>query len=71
MYVWCQGKVVDLVRQTDTEAVVKIKWNEACLQSGDPKVTKHVLKKSKRNPQAKDAWKTNGAWREDLLHMIM
>jgi hypothetical protein len=23
--VWCQGKVVDLVRQTDAEAVVKIK----------------------------------------------
>jgi hypothetical protein len=33
-------------------------------------VTKHVLKKNKWNPQAKDAWKTNGAWREDLLHMI-
>jgi hypothetical protein len=27
MYVWCQGKVVELVRQSDTEAVVKIKWN--------------------------------------------
>jgi hypothetical protein len=24
-YIWCQGKVVELVRQTDTEAVVKIK----------------------------------------------
>ena len=69
-YVWCQGKVVELVRQTDTEAVVKIKWNEACLQPGDPKVTRHVLKKSKWNPQKKDAWKTKGAWREDLLHMI-
>ena len=70
MYVWCQGKVVELVRQSDTEAVVKIKWNEACLQPGDPKVTRHVLKKSKWNPQKKDAWKTNGAWREDLLHLI-
>ena len=59
------------MRQTDTEAVVKIKWNEACLQPDDPKVMKHVLKKSKWNLQAKDAWKTNGAWREDLLHMIM
>ncbi len=58
------------MRQTDTETVVKIKWIEACLQPGDPKVTKDVLKKSKWNPQAKDAWKTNGAWREDLLHMI-
>jgi hypothetical protein len=70
IYVWCQGKVVELVRQSDTEAVVKIKWNEACLQPGDPKVTRHVLKKSKWNPHTKDAWKTNGAWREDLLPLI-
>ena len=34
-YVWCQGKVVELVMQTDTEAVVKIEWNETCLQHGD------------------------------------
>ena len=38
-YVWCQGKVVELVMQTDTEAVVKIEWNETCLQHGDSKVT--------------------------------
>ncbi len=70
-YVWChQGKVVELVMQTDTEAVVKIEWNETCLQHDDPKVTKHVLKKSKWNPTAKDALKTNGAWRQDLLHLI-
>jgi len=67
-YVWCQGKVVELMRQTDTEAVVKIKWNEACLQPSDQSVMKHVLKKTKWNPQAKDGWKKNGAWREDLLH---
>jgi hypothetical protein len=66
----CQGKVVDLVRQSDTEAAVKIKWNEACLQPGDADVTPHVLKKLKWNPHKKDAWKTNGAWREDLLHLI-
>jgi hypothetical protein len=35
---------MELVRQTDTEAVVKIKWNEACLQPGDQSVTKYVLK---------------------------
>ena len=69
-YVWCQGKVVDLVMQTDTEAVVKIEWNETCLQHGDPKVTKHKLKNSKWNLTAKDAWKTNGAWRQDLIHLI-
>jgi len=43
-YVWCLGKVVELLRQTDTEGVVKIEWNETCLQHSDPKVTKHVLK---------------------------
>ena len=32
------------MRQTDTEAVVKIEWNKTCLQYGDPKVVKHVLK---------------------------
>jgi len=69
-YIWCQGKVVELVRQTDTEAVVKIKRNEACLQPHDQSMTKHVLKK-KWNLQAKDeCWKTNDAWREVLLHMI-
>ena len=57
MYVWCQGKVVELVKQTDTQAVVKIKWNESCLQPGDPKVTRQVLKKSKWNQQKKDAWR--------------
>jgi hypothetical protein len=45
--------VVELMRQTDTEAIVKIKWNETCLQLGDPKVTRQVLKKSKWNPQKK------------------
>ncbi len=55
--------------QTDTEAIVKIEWNETCLQHGDPKVTK-VLKQLKWNLTAKDAWKTNGAWRQDLLHLI-
>ena len=70
MYVWCQGKVVELMRQSDTEAVVKIKWSESCLQPGDPEVTQHVLKKLKWNPQKKDAWKTNVAWREDLLHLL-
>ncbi len=43
-YVWCQGKVVGLVRQTDTEAVVKIEWNKTCLQPGDPKVMKRAEK---------------------------
>jgi hypothetical protein len=62
--------VRELVRQTDTEDVVKIEWSETCLQHRDPKVMKHELKKLKWNPMVKDAWKTNGAWRQDLLHLI-
>ena len=44
---------MELVRQSDTEAAVKIKWNESCLQPGDPKLTRQVLKKSMWNPQKK------------------
>jgi len=62
--------VVELVMQPDTEAVMKIEWNKTCLQHGDPKVTKLVLKKSKWNLTTKDELKTNGAWRQDLLHLI-
>ena len=61
-----KGKVVELIKQNDTEVVVKIKWNKSCLEPGDTSVTKHVLKKSKWNPQVKVAWKMNGAWREAL-----
>jgi len=39
------------VRQTDSQAVVKITWNESCLQPQDPKVTRQAQKKSKWNPQ--------------------
>jgi hypothetical protein len=56
-----EGKVVELIKQNDTEAVVKIKWNKSCFGPGDTSVTKHVLKKSKWNPQAKDVWKINSA----------
>ena len=69
-YVWCQGKVVELVMQTDTEAVVKIEYNETFLQHVDAKVAKYVLKKPKWNPTTKDVWKTNGTWRQDVLHLI-
>ena len=41
------------MRQTDTEVVVMIKWNQACLQPGDPKVTRQVLTKLKWNPHKK------------------
>jgi hypothetical protein len=34
-----RGKVVELVMQTDSEAIVKVEGNETCLHHGDPKVT--------------------------------
>ncbi len=59
-YICCQGKVVQLVRQTDTKAVKKIKWDHACLQPGVPSMTKHVLKKIKELSSSKrhmeDKW---------------
>jgi hypothetical protein len=54
-YVWCQGKVVELVRQTDTEAIVKIEWNETCLQPGDPKGNETCAEKVKRI-HGEDKW---------------
>jgi len=58
-YVWCQGKVAELVMQTDTEAVVKIEWNETCVQHGDLKVTKcaeKVKMESDGEGRVEDKW---------------
>jgi len=38
---WCQGKVVDFIREMDDKHVfVKIEWSDKCLRDGDSKVTK-------------------------------
>ncbi len=38
---WCQGKVVDFIRESEDKHVfVKIEWNDKCVRDGDSKVTK-------------------------------
>jgi hypothetical protein len=65
---WCQGKIVDFIREVkDKHVFVKIEWNDKYVRDGDSKVTKNQLKKTKWNPNTP----VGGAWREDLHHKIM
>lgn len=67
-YNWCQGVVINLVRQNDTCAVVEIQWNNDT--AGGSSVTKEELKKSKWNPKKGEVSKKTGAWRQDLWDRI-
>jgi hypothetical protein len=65
---WCQGKVVDFIRESkEKHVVVKIEWSDKCVKDGDPKITKNQLKKMKWTPNVP----IGGAWREDLYHKLM
>jgi hypothetical protein len=65
---WCQGKVVDFIRESkEKHVVVKIEWSDKCVKDGDQKITKNQLKKMKWNPNVP----IGGAWREDLYHKLM
>ena len=65
---WCQGKVVELIRGVEDKHVfVKFEWSDKCERDGDSKVTKNQLKKTKWNPNTP----VGGAWREDLYHKLM
>ena len=38
---WCQGKVVDFIREVkDKHVFVKIEWNDKYVRDGDSNVTK-------------------------------
>ncbi len=38
---WCQGKVVDFIREPkDKHVLVKIEWSDKCVREGDLKITK-------------------------------
>jgi hypothetical protein len=64
---WCQGKVVDFIREVKVKHVlVKIEWNDEYVRDGDSKVTKNQLKKTKWNPTTP----VGRAWREDLYHKL-
>jgi hypothetical protein len=66
--VWCQGKVVDFIRESkDKHVIVKIEWSDTCVKDGDQRITKNHLKKTKWNPNVP----IGGSWREDLYHKLM
>ena len=65
---WCQGKVVDFIRESkDKHVFVKIEWSDKCVREGDVKITKNQLKKTKWNPSLP----IGGALREDSYHKLM
>ena len=65
---WCQGKVVDFIRESkENHVFVKIEWSDKCVREGDLKITKNQLKKKKWNPSSP----VGGAWREVLYHKLM
>ena len=65
---WCQGKVVDFIREVeDRHVFVKFEWSDKCVRNGDSNVTKNQQKKTKCNPNTP----VGGAWREDLYHKLM
>jgi len=50
---WCQGKVVDFIRESKEMLVfVKIEWGDKCVTEGDLKIMKNQLKKTKWNPSS-------------------
>jgi hypothetical protein len=66
--VWCQGKVVDFIRESmDKHVFAKIEWSDKCVNEGDLKIMKNQLKKTKWNPNVP----VGGAWREELYHKLM
>jgi hypothetical protein len=65
---WCQGKVVDFIREVkDKHVFVKIEWCDMYVRDCDSKVAKNQLKKTKWNPNTP----VGGAWREDLHHKLI
>jgi hypothetical protein len=65
---WCQGKVVDFIREVkDKHVFVKIEWCDKYVRGGDSMVKKNQLKKTKWNSNTP----VGGAWREDLHHKLI
>jgi hypothetical protein len=65
---WCQGKVVDCIREVkDKHVFVKIEWCDEYVRDGDSKVTKNQMKKTKCNLNTP----VGGAWQEDIHHKLI
>ena len=60
--VWCQGTVVQFIRELKDKYAILVEWDEKCLNLWDPKVMRKELKKDKWNPDQPE----KGARREDL-----
>ena len=59
---WCQGKVVDFIRESkDQHAFVKIEWSDKVVREGDLKIIKNQLKKKKCNTSSPVV----GAWQNE------
>ena len=55
---WCHGVVESIFNEKSNHVCVK--WNEECLNPGEPSVTKEKLLSSKWNPNRA----TKGVWRQ-------
>ncbi len=66
---WCQGEVVDFIRELKDgkHVFVTIEWSEKYVRDGDLKTAKNQLKKMTWNPKVP----IQGAWWEDLYHKLM
>jgi hypothetical protein len=54
---WCQGKVVDFIRESkDKHVFVKIKWSDKCVREGDLKITKKTTKKDEMESELTRWW---------------
>ena len=52
---WCQGTVVAVMKRNN----VHIEWDDNCLRSGDEKITKQTLLKTRYNKHIESAWRMN------------
>ena len=54
---WCQGKVVDFIRESnDKHVFVKIEWSDKCVREGDLKIKKKPTKKDKMESELARWW---------------
>jgi len=66
---WCQGVVSEVLKDQSKKfknIEVKVVWNDDCVETGESKVTKELLKKSTWNTEEH----VHGDWREDLHHLV-
>ena len=66
---WCQGVVSRVLKdrsQKNKNIEVEVVWNDDCVETGECKVTKELLKQTTWNTEEH----VNGDWRDDLHHLV-